>query len=164
MTKEEAEAFEALPSFAALLAMRDWDDKAKVEHQCFLMKKMIPFPSNFCLQSYSRICVNFPRTPPFLWRVWNRGRKWLDNLWPRYVVNVQPVHAIRKLRKRNPNEKPVVDRDRARSRTVDAKIQQSIRFEYISSQKQGATTSTVNPGPFLILVAAETVHEIKKSP
>ena len=47
MTKEEAEAFEALPSFAALLAMRDWDDKAKVEHQCFLMKKMITFPSNF---------------------------------------------------------------------------------------------------------------------
>ena len=32
MTKEEAEAFEALPSFAALLAMRDWDDKAKVEN------------------------------------------------------------------------------------------------------------------------------------
>ena len=47
MTKEEAEAFEALPSFAALLAMRDWDDKAKVEHQCFLMKKIITFPSNF---------------------------------------------------------------------------------------------------------------------
>ena len=67
MTKEEADAFEALPSFAALLAMRDWDDKAKVEHQCFLMKKIITFPFNFCEQSYSGICVNFPRsrTPPF---------------------------------------------------------------------------------------------------
>ena len=30
MTKEEAEVFEALPAFAAILAMRDWDDKAKV--------------------------------------------------------------------------------------------------------------------------------------
>ena len=30
MTREEAEAFEALPAFAAILAMRDWDDKAKV--------------------------------------------------------------------------------------------------------------------------------------
>ena len=30
MTKDEAEAFEALPAFAAILAMRDWDDKAKV--------------------------------------------------------------------------------------------------------------------------------------
>ena len=47
MTKEEAEAFEALPSFAALLAMRDWDDKAKVGHQCFLMKKMVTFPPTF---------------------------------------------------------------------------------------------------------------------
>ena len=30
MTREEAEAFEALPAFSAILAMRDWDDKAKV--------------------------------------------------------------------------------------------------------------------------------------
>ena len=30
MTKDEAEAFEALPAFSAILAMRDWDDKAKV--------------------------------------------------------------------------------------------------------------------------------------
>ena len=60
MTKEEAEAFEALPSFAALLAMRDWDDKAKVGHQCFLMKKMITSPSNFGQQSYSRICQGIP--------------------------------------------------------------------------------------------------------
>ena len=30
MTREEAEAFEAMPAFAAILAMRDWDDKAKV--------------------------------------------------------------------------------------------------------------------------------------
>ena len=30
MTKDEAEAFESLPAFAAILAMRDWDDKAKV--------------------------------------------------------------------------------------------------------------------------------------
>jgi len=29
MTKEEAECFEALPAFSAILAMRDWDDKAK---------------------------------------------------------------------------------------------------------------------------------------
>ena len=74
-----------------------------------------------------------------------------------------------RLSKRNPNKKSlrpssVVDKDRARSRTVDARIQQSIGFEYISSQKQGVTTSTANAGPFLILVAADTVHEIKKSP
>ena len=76
-----------------------------------------------------------------------------------------------RLSKRNPNKKSlrpssVVDKDRARSRTVDARIQQSIGFEYlnISSQKQVAPTSIANAGPFLILVAADTVHEIKKSP
>ena len=38
MTKEEAESFEALPAFSAILAMRDWDDKAKV---LFMMMVMV---------------------------------------------------------------------------------------------------------------------------
>ena len=58
MTKEEAEAFEALPAFAAILAMRDWDDKAKVglpDHRqsqpnadhwwCFFIVNIFPGPS-----------------------------------------------------------------------------------------------------------------------
>ena len=41
MTKEEAEGFEALPAFSAILAMRDWDDKAKVLFMMMLVMVMM---------------------------------------------------------------------------------------------------------------------------